>query len=71
MEEACEAAANMRYIDGMQAFQEQAFNSPPEEFVRLTAKQVFQGPMKNVKRDKFKHLSRVAVSMHGSVYLFR
>ena len=59
-EEACEAAANMRYIDGMQSFLEQAYIDPPEELVRLMAKQVYQGPITPMRREKFTHLSKVA-----------
>ena len=58
--EACEAAANMRYIDGMQAFLEQAYIDPPEEFVRIMAKHVYQGPMTAARRQKFTHLTKVA-----------
>ena len=59
-DEACEAAANMRYIDGMQQFLEEAYNDPPEEFVRMMAKHVYNGAITTPRRQKFTHLAKVA-----------
>ena len=44
-DEAYEIAGNLKYIDVMQNFLENAYTDPPEEFVRMMAKQVYQGAL--------------------------
>ncbi len=60
VEEACEAAANLKYIHGMQDFLEAAYVDPPDEFVRMMARNVYKGPITPQRREKFAHLTKVA-----------
>ena len=60
VEEACEAAANLKYIDGMQSFLEAAYVDPPDEFVRMMARHVYHGLITTQRREKFAHLTKVA-----------
>ena len=60
VEQACEAAANLKYIDGMQKFLEQAYAEPQDEFVRMMTRHVYQGVVTAQRREKFTHLAKVA-----------
>ena len=60
LKEAIEAAANLKYIDGMQHFLENAYNDPQEQFVRMMAREVYSGLITQQRLEKFTHLTRVA-----------
>ena len=60
VEQACAAAASLKYINGMKAYLNDAYQQPDDEFVRLLAKSVHPGPLTTNKKAMFTNLSRVA-----------
>jgi hypothetical protein len=60
VDETLQAAAVLKYIDGMKQALERQLKSPDEEFARWLTKQVYSKPLTHAARDRFSYLVRQA-----------
>ena len=60
VDETLQAAAVLKYIEGMKQALERQLKSPDEEFSRWLTKQVYSKPLTQAARDRFSHLVRQA-----------
>ena len=59
-DEACAAAANMKYIRGMKEYLAQAYGQPDTSFVELLARKVYTGRMTQTRSEQFTGLVKLA-----------